>query len=117
TLEPCGCNSDPLGDVSRYAELVRTAAKSGPVLLLDGGGLSYPESSGKKEKAADELRAHALADILGKLGPFAAGLAETDVRDDPAAVVPRRLAVNVASSPAVTPSVLESYGKIRVGVF
>ena len=39
-LEPCGCTSDPLGDVARYAELVRRASKQGPVALLDGGGLS-----------------------------------------------------------------------------
>ena len=45
TLEPCGCTSDPLGDVARYAEVVRTAAKSGAVLMVDAGGLSFPETS------------------------------------------------------------------------
>ena len=33
TPEPCGCTSDPLGDVARYAALVRAAARKGPVLL------------------------------------------------------------------------------------
>src|SRR6266545_2510619 len=117
TLEPCGCTSDPLGDISRYAPLVREAARSGPVLLLDGGGLSYPESSTKKETAANDLRARLLASVLGKLGRFASGLAETDVRGDAAAVVPKRLAVNVNAPAAVAPSLLESYGGIRVGVF
>ena len=42
TLEPCGCTSDPLGDVARYAALVRTAARSGPTLLVDGGGIVVP---------------------------------------------------------------------------
>src|SRR5450755_4142560 len=68
TLEPCGCTSDPLGDVARYAALVRGAAKSGPVLLLDGGGLSFPESSGAKEKAPNALRARFLGRTLGELG-------------------------------------------------
>src|SRR5438105_2583045 len=35
TPEPCGCNSDPLGDVARVA----TLAKGG--LWLDAGSLSY----------------------------------------------------------------------------
>ena len=30
TPEPCGCTSDPLGDVARYAALVRTAARRRP---------------------------------------------------------------------------------------
>src|SRR4051794_9005227 len=44
TLEPCGCTSDPLGDVARYASVIRTARQqSGDVLLVDAGGLSFPE--------------------------------------------------------------------------
>jgi hypothetical protein len=57
TLEPCGCTSDPLGDVARYAEVVRAAARSGAVLMVDAGGLSFPESTTPKEKEANALRA------------------------------------------------------------
>ena len=64
TLEPCGCTSDPLGDVARYAALVRTAERSGPTLLVDGGGLSFPESASAKEKAANDLRAKFLGKTL-----------------------------------------------------
>ncbi len=116
-LEPCGCTSDPLGDVARYAELVRVAKREGATLLLDGGSLSYPESSTSKEKAAEPLRAKFLAETLEKLGPFAAGLDEPDLRAGTAAVVPRRLAVNLAPSPAVAPSRIETWGGIRVGLF
>jgi len=51
TLEPCGCTSDPLGDVARYASVVRAARKqSGDILLVDAGGLSFPEGgSGSRE--------------------------------------------------------------------
>ncbi|HVT07722.1 MAG TPA: multiheme c-type cytochrome [Polyangia bacterium] len=118
TLEPCGCTSDPLGDVARYAALVRAAAKAGPTLLLDGGGMSFPESSTPKEKPANLLRAKFLARTLETLGPpFAAGLAETDVPDRGGEVVPRRLAVNVSKAAAVAPSRLETIGGIRVGIF
>jgi hypothetical protein len=118
TLEPCGCTSDPLGDIARYATVVREARKQGaPVLLLDAGGLSYPESSTKKEKATDALRAQFLATELGKLGTFASGLAETDVGATPADVTPRRLAVNLGAAPVLAPSLLETVGGVKVGVF
>src|SRR5258706_6278107 len=37
TPEPCGCQSDPLGDVARVASLARGG------LLVDAGGLRYGE--------------------------------------------------------------------------
>jgi hypothetical protein len=116
TLEPCGCTSDPLGDLARYAALVRGAARSGPVLLVDGGGLSYPESSGAKEKMANDLRARFLGRALGELAPFAAGLGEIDLKGG-RQVVPSRLAVNLSGSTAVAPSVLKTVAGVRVGIF
>jgi hypothetical protein len=120
TLEPCGCTSDPLGDLARYAALVRGAARSGPVLLLDGGALSFPESSGAKEKMANALRARFLGrtlDELAKPGLFAAGLADGDLHGAVADVVPRRLAVNFSGSRLVAPSVLKTMAGVRVGIF
>ena len=117
TLEPCGCTSDPLGDVARYAALVRTAAKSGPTLLVDGGGISFPESSSAKEHEADDRRARFLARTLTGLGTFAAGLAETDLGLPHGEVAPRRLAVNFTASPAIAPSLVQNVGGVKVGVF
>src|SRR5262245_10794987 len=43
-LEPCGCTSDPLGDVARYGTVVAEARhEPGGVLLVDAGAMSYPE--------------------------------------------------------------------------
>jgi hypothetical protein len=118
TLEPCGCTSDPLGDIARYAKMIREAtAKGGVVLVLDAGGLSYPENSTKKSRATDAMRAQFLATELGKLGSFTAGLAETDLHGGPGDVAPQRLAVNLPASPAIAPSVLKTLGGIRVGIF
>jgi hypothetical protein len=117
TLEPCGCNSDPLGDVARYAALVRTAEQAGPTLLVDGGGLSFPESASAKEKAANDLRAKFLGKTLQALGPFAAGLADNDIGAGHGEVTPRRLAVNFSQSPAIVPSELKTIGDVRVGIF
>ena len=89
TPEPCGCTSDPLGDIARYAALVRTAARTSPVLLVDAGGLSFPESSTPKEKQANAARATFLGEALGRIGPpLAAGLAETDVMPGSGVFVP-----------------------------
>ena len=117
TLEPCGCTSDPLGDVARYAALVRTAERAGPTLLVDGGGLSFPESASAKEKAANDLRAKFLGKTLQALGPFAAGLADNDIGAGHGEVTPRRLAVNFSRSPAIVPSELKTIGDVRVGIF
>ena len=119
TLEPCGCTSDPLGDVARYASVVRAARKEGDVLLVDAGGLSYPEGgSSPRERAGNDLRARFLATELGKLGLRAVGLADTDLAAGAAALQPPRLAVNLAPGGglAPAPSRLETVGQVRVGV-
>src|ERR1043165_5028158 len=87
TLEPCGCTSDPLGDVARMTGVVRRARQEGPVLLVDAGALSYPppEVPARRREAAD-LRAGFLATELPKL-PFAgSALGESDLSRGPAQV-------------------------------
>ena len=117
TPEPCGCTSDPLGDVARYAALVRAAGRTGAVLLVDGGGLSLPESSTPKEQQANAARAAFLGDALGHIGPpFAAGLAETDVMTHSTVIAPERIASNVSRVKNVAPSRLETVGGVRVGI-
>src|SRR5215203_1073216 len=76
TLEPCGCTSDPLGDVARYAAIVRAARKdAGDVMLVDAGGLSFPEGgAAPRERAGNALRAAFLARELGKLGLVGSGV-------------------------------------------
>ena len=39
-IGPCGCTSDPLGDISRTAKLVADARAAGPVLVVDAGSCS-----------------------------------------------------------------------------
>jgi hypothetical protein len=120
TLEPCGCTSDPLGDIARYASAVRAARReAGDVLLVDAGGLSFPEGgAAPRERAGNELRAAFLAEELRKLGLAGAGLAETDLPPGGGGAAPPRLAVNVAPGAAVktAPSVLKLVNGIRVGV-
>src|SRR5262249_53939267 len=112
TLEPCGCTSDPLGDIARYGALVEAARHEGAaVLLVDGGGLSFPDGTiPDKEKAADELRASFLTTELKRIGLGAAGLAESDLALGARAVAPRRAAVNLGSAPVLEQPAIQSVG-------
>jgi hypothetical protein len=117
TPEPCGCTSDPLGDVARYAALVRATARTRPALLVDAGGLSLPESRTPKEKDANAARAAFLGEALGQIGPpFVAGLAETDVAPGGAVFAPERIASNMTRGKGVTPSRIETVGGVRIGI-
>ncbi|MGH2900645.1 MAG: hypothetical protein ACRDMZ_18365, partial [Solirubrobacteraceae bacterium] len=40
-IGPCGCTTDPLGDISRTAALVERARAAGPVMVVDAGSLLY----------------------------------------------------------------------------
>lgn len=48
TPEPCGCSSEPLGDVARLVALLKTDAAGS--LLLDAGGLRYDDVPMDAEK-------------------------------------------------------------------
>ncbi|HET6150755.1 MAG TPA: multiheme c-type cytochrome, partial [Polyangia bacterium] len=121
-IEPCGCTSDPLGDVSRFATLVGAARKeSGAVLLVDAGGLLYAESgSSARERPADDARAAFLAATVGKLGFVGVGLADSDLTAGLAAVHPQRLASNFAPSTVVRAPAVHTVGTgtgaVKVGV-
>jgi hypothetical protein len=120
-LEPCGCTSDPLGDVARYATVVAAArrdAGAGAVLLVDAGGMSYPEGGlPARERAADQLRAGFLATELTRLGLRGAGLAETDLAVGATHLDPGRLAVNLGPAAALKPSPLVTAGGVKIGLF
>jgi hypothetical protein len=117
-IEPCGCTSDPLGDLSRFAEVVRAAKRqSGAVLLVDAGGLLYPEGSiSARERASADLKATFLADQLAKLGLGGAGLAETDLSGGVALLRPKRLASNLSAPQALAPPQVQMVGGVKVGV-
>ena len=121
-IEPCGCTSDPLGDVSRFAEVVRAAKKeSGAVLIVDAGGLLYAEGGASaRERPANDARAAFLATELEKLGLTAAGIAETDLAGGAATVRPKRLASNFAPAAVIRAPSVETVGAgasaVKVGV-
>src|SRR5437762_13728474 len=61
-IGPCGCTSDPLGDISRTTQLVTLARGEGPVLFVDAGSLLYSQNPVPPHlDAQEELKADLLA--------------------------------------------------------
>jgi hypothetical protein len=118
TLEPCGCTSDPLGDIARVTALVRATARVAATLWVDAGNLIYPagEIPSRKQEAAD-LVASFLAREMTRLPFGGSALGETDLAQGVAKIQPKRLAANLEGLPCVEPSRVRLVGGITVGVF
>jgi len=117
TLEPCGCTSDPLGDIARVTALVRRSQRADATLLVDAGNLTYPagEIPTRKQDAAD-LVASFLAREMTRLPFGGSALGETDLVRGIGKVQPKRLAANLDSPAFVEPSRSSVVGGIRIGV-
>jgi hypothetical protein len=119
-IGPCGCTTDPLGDLARTAAMVAQARRQGPVLVVDAGGLLYsqPQISAAFE-AQEELKADLLvSSYRDSLGVAAIGLGASDLVRGAAKVRPARQAVNLAAGagiPVEAPKVIE-LGGTKVGV-
>ena len=118
TLEPCGCTSDPLGDIARVTALVRRTAGRGAPILVDAGNLTYPagEIPLPKQEAAD-LVAGFLAQELTRLPFGGSALGETDLARGVAKLQPQRLAANLDGLAFVEPSRIKRVGGIKLGIF
>ena len=109
TPEPCGCTSDPLGDVARVA----TLAKGG--LWLDAGSLLYNREELSKERTPQaDATAAALAHIYGGAR---VGLGADDLPRGAARVKPARQACNVARGMALEAPRVVTIDGVRIGVF
>ena len=122
TIEPCGCNSDPLGDIARTIALVEQARRGPtPVVVVDGGSLLFTEPRVSGEKAAPErLKAEFLIGMFrDRLAAAAIGLGPFDLSMGPAAVQPPRQAANLrpGSGVATEPPKLVQAGRVKIGIF
>ncbi len=121
TIGPCGCTSDPLGDLARTAQILTDARAAGPVLYLDGGSALYTGAKIEPQLAAQEALKSDLisAALTGPLAAAAIGLGPNDLAAGASKVRPPRSAANVPAAAGVAlapPQVLE-VGGVKVGVF
>lgn len=120
-IEPCGCTTDPLGDLARTAQLVADARAKGPVVVVDSGSLLYPRATvDPVVRAQEDLKADLLARVYkDELQVAAVGLGPNDLSIGPAGVRLARQAANVpaaAGVPLAAPAVIDAGGE-RIGVF
>ena len=120
-IGPCGCTSDPLGDIARTAKLVETARAQGPVLMIDAGSLLYSKVPVPAHlEAQEELKADLLAKTYkDSLRVGAIGLGPMDLAKGPDKLRFPRQAINVgpdAKIAAEAPKIIE-IGGTKVGVF
>lgn len=117
-IGPCGCTTDPLGDISRTVQLVARARADGPVLFVDAGSLLYSRAPIPAQLAAqEELKADLLAETYrGALKVDALGLGPADLPRGTDHLRLPRLASNAAELSAEAPKVVE-IGGAKAGVF
>jgi cytochrome c5 len=119
-IGPCGCTSDPLGDISRTTRLVEDARAKGPVLVVDAGSLLYSQSPVPPHlDAEEELKADLLTTIYSRdLKVSAVGLGPADLAKGPGKVRFPREAVDVSAPDLpLAPPKIEQVGDTKVGVF
>lgn len=121
STEPCGCTSDPLGDLARTSQLIADARAAGPVLVFDGGSTLYTEVKLSENTRSQELlKSKLIASALtNDLKVNAMGLGPYDFGEGAAKITPPRHAVNVAADSGIAtkaPEIIEA-GGIKVGVF
>lgn len=121
-IEPCGCTTDPLGDLARTAQLVSAARTRGPVVVVDAGSLLYTQAPLPDHlRDQEELKADLLAKVYKEeLQVAGLGLGPLDLATGPAGVRIPRQAANVPAAegaPALDPPKLVQVGKESIGVF
>lgn len=121
-IGPCGCTSDPLGDISRTTRLVEDARKDGPVLFVDAGSLLYSKDPIPAHLAAqEELKADLLAGVYKEnLQVGALGLGPADLVLGPSKLRLPRIAANVGGEldfKGLQAATVAQVGDAKVGVF
>jgi hypothetical protein len=121
-IEPCGCTTDPLGDLARTAQLVAEARTRGPTVVVDAGSLLYTQAPLPEHlRDQEELKADLLARVYKEeLEVAGLGLGPLDLATGPSGTRIPRLAANVPAgdkAPALEAPKLVKVGAESIGVF
>lgn len=120
-LEPCGCSTEPHGDIARSAQIVDRAHREENAIFVDGGSTIYSSPSLADDRAVQERkRAEFIAELFDSdLRAAAVGLGPYDLSEGPERVAPARAAANLRGAPNLElaePGLVEA-GEHRVGLF
>jgi hypothetical protein len=119
-IEPCGCTTDPLGDISRTSRMIADARARGPVVVVDAGGLLYSKAPVPAHLVAqEELKADLLASLYqDTLMVAAVGIGRMDLAAGPSRTRVPRSAANLVGDAIrrEAPRVIDA-GGAKVGVF
>jgi 2',3'-cyclic-nucleotide 2'-phosphodiesterase (5'-nucleotidase family) len=117
-IGPCGCTSDPLGDLARTAKLIAETRAAGPTLVVDAGSLLYSQSPVPPHlDAQEELKADLLTKTYREnLQITGVGLGPADLAKGPSKLRIPRQAVNVSEMSTEPPKIVEA-GGAKVGIF
>ncbi len=118
-IGPCGCTTDPLGDITRTTQLVEDARKAGPVLVVDAGSLLYSQNPVPANlDAQEELKADLIANLYTKqINVAAVGLGPADTAKGPDKQRFPRVESNVTGGYQTRPPIVTQVGEVKVGVF
>ena len=109
TTEPCGCTSDPLGDLARLATIAKGA------LLVDAGSLLFDPDAAANRAAQANVKAATLEKFYRERNAEV-GLGWGDLVHGESKVQLQRHAVNVKGAFVRAP-VVRDVGGVKVGVF
>ncbi len=121
-VEPCGCTTDPLGDLARTAQLVSEARARGPVVVVDAGNVLYTQATLRDHvRGQEELKADMLTAVYrDELKVDAVGLGPLDLAGGPDKVRLPRVIANVTAAGApfpIVPSKIVTVGNEKIGLF
>ncbi len=118
-IGPCGCTTDPLGDISRTAKLVGDTRAAGPTLVVDAGSLLYSKDVIPPHlENQEDLKASLLVQTYQRdLGVAALGLGPADLAKGPTALRVPRQAANAMGTVSIEAPKVVQVGAAKVGVF
>ncbi len=121
-IGPCGCTSDPLGDISRTTRMISDARAAGPTLVIDAGSVLYSKNPVPPHlDAQEELKADLIAAIYqGDLAVAAVGVGPADLAKGPDKLRMPRWIANATQIKAVPAQIIDAQaltGGAKVGVF
>ena len=113
-IEPCGCTSDPLGDLARIAPLVGRDKR----LVVDAGGALFEHTKlFEKDAPQARLKAELVARAYRDMPVDVVGVGPEDLAAGVGAVAPGRTAENLPQLPGVQPGRVHAVGGLKIGVF